>query len=99
MAIPSSDSAVGALDSVYASHAIATRNAPSPSSDTHRPANSSRKSRSRRTLLGAIGRSRHGRAGLDRVALRPARQVVDQVRRLHRVREVEALAELAAEIA
>ena len=43
--IPSSDKAVGVLESVYACQARATRKAPSPSSDTERPANSRRKSR------------------------------------------------------
>jgi hypothetical protein len=45
IAMPISDSAVGALLSVYACQATATRKAPSPSSDTQRPMNSRRKSR------------------------------------------------------
>src|ERR1019366_4935650 len=107
IATPSSDSALGALESVYACQAIATRNAPSPSSDTQRPVNSSRKSRlANRLRLDAIVRGRHrlNRArhllgAFLAVALRSLRQIVHEEPRLHRVREVEALAQLAAEIA
>ena len=42
IAIPTVASAVGASDSVYTCHASATRNTPSPSSDTDMPPASSR---------------------------------------------------------
>src|SRR5271166_864893 len=125
MAIPSSDSAAGAFDSVYACQARATRNAPSPSSDTERPAKSRRKSPLARANPGCgrgVGRDARRTEGLSRIgrlsfALRRvaggrrrgggllagagggSRQIAAEIPRLHRMGEVEALAELAAEVA
>jgi hypothetical protein len=45
MAIPTTDSAAGAFQTVYTCQAIATRKMPSPSSDTVIPDHSNRKSR------------------------------------------------------
>ena len=47
IAMPTTPIAAGASFSSYTCHASATRNAPSPSSETHMPIHRSRKSRSR----------------------------------------------------
>src|SRR5581483_2827354 len=50
IAIPITDSAAGAFHSAYAVHAVATRNIPSPTSETLIPIHSRRKSRVRSGL-------------------------------------------------
>ena len=62
IAMPTIASAVGVFDSAYTCQAIATRNAPSPSSETDIPVQSRRKSRwrsgaSERTPFPALARS------------------------------------------
>ena len=63
IAIPTIASAAGAFQTAYTCHAIATRNTPSPTSDTVIPVHSSRKSRCRSganrfSRLNPPGRSR-----------------------------------------
>src|SRR4029079_5100510 len=111
IAMPTTDSAVGASESAYTCQASATRNAPSPSNEMHIALHSRQKSRSRSGVsrpdrvspplrssaswLWCIGRRE---AGVHAVG-----QVIRQERErgvgVHRACEQEALAELAAEVA
>src|ERR1700709_384753 len=103
IATPTTARAVGASESAYTCQAIATRNTPSPSSDTHIPLQSSRKSRWRSGV--SIGtrprrddRALRRRRGAMLPGVRRLEEFHDAVG-LHRPCEQEALAEVAAQAA
>src|SRR4051794_3805704 len=103
IAIPTSPIAVGASLSSYTCHATATRNAPSPSSETHMPTHSSRKSRCRsgvRSPLRSTPPERSSDSWLCSIAGRCfAGEEAQRGVGVHRPCEQEPLAERAAHLA
>src|SRR6476661_7417129 len=96
----------GPPESVKTCHASATRKAPSPTSDRHMPAHSSRKSRSRSGVSSPPRSTPPARSSASWLwsigggrALAAGRQEGPRRLGLHRAREVEALALLAAQVA
>src|SRR5436190_4457156 len=105
IAMPTTDSAVGASDSAYTCHASATRKAPSPSNDTQVAPHSRRKSRWRSGASRPVRLTppvRSSASWLWCIGRRDGRHVLGEEREarvgIHRAGEEEALAELAPQL-